>query len=138
MKTCTKCKVTKALNEFSFRTRAGDGKDYQCKACRAAYGKEWRIKNADKHRDGRLKYSYNIGLDDYNAMLEAQGHCCAVCRTDTPGGRGTWHVDHCHTNGHVRGLLCTSCNVGLGHFNDNISTLSNAIAYLSRTAQSQA
>jgi len=63
-------------------------------------------------------------------MLEAQNGRCKICGTDAPNGMGTFHVDHCHITSKVRGLLCHKCNVGLGHFNDNISILSAAILYL--------
>ena len=63
-------------------------------------------------------------------MLEAQNGRCKICGTDTPMGTGAFHVDHCHMTNKVRGLLCHKCNVGLGHFNDNISLLSTAILYL--------
>ena len=63
-------------------------------------------------------------------MLEAQNGRCKICGTDTPMGNGAFHVDHCHMTNKVRGLLCHKCNVGLGHFNDNISLLSTAILYL--------
>lgn len=42
------------------------------------------------------------------------------------------YIDHCHESGEVRGVLCLNCNVALGHFKDNIATLTAAINYLSR------
>jgi hypothetical protein len=80
--------------------------------------------------DWHLKRKYGITSADRAEMLEAQGFACAICRDPEPGGRGTWHVDHCHTSGRVRGLLCYRCNQGLGYFRDNTSHLENAIAYL--------
>jgi len=81
-----------------------------------------------------LKRTYGIGVSDYQAMLEAQNHCCKLC-----GGEGftmaKHHtmklvVDHCHSTGVVRGLLCHNCNRALGLLKDNTGTLRAAIAYL--------
>jgi len=44
-------------------------------------------------------------------------------------------VDHCHITGQVRGLLCSECNLMLGKAKDNITTLQNAIDYLSEYSQ---
>lgn len=77
----------------------------------------------------RLKY--NITIEDYNLMLKDQNYSCAICETDTPGGRSIhFHVDHCHTTGNVRGLLCAMCNFGLGAFRDSLTDLASAIKYL--------
>lgn len=64
-------------------------------------------------------------------LLEAQDNRCAICGTDEPGGRGDgFVVDHCHSTGRIRGLLCSACNTGLGLFKDNAETLAKAIKYL--------
>ena len=65
-------------------------------------------------------------------MLAAQGGRCAICGTDKPGGKGSFHVDHCHVGGEIRGLLCHSCNIGLGQFKDDRERIQAAIAYLER------
>jgi hypothetical protein len=114
-KVCSTCKEEKLLDNFNNRKISVDGKAYQCKDCK---------KNIE------LKRIYGITHQDYLDMLEAQNGRCKICGTDAPGGKGTFHVDHCHDSEKVRGLLCHSCNVGLGHFYDNISLLSAAIFYL--------
>ena len=68
--------------------------------------------------------------DDFNVLLKKQNSVCAVCRTTKPSGRGTWHVDHDHTTGKIRGLLCHKCNTGIGLFNDNPQLLQQAKEYL--------
>jgi hypothetical protein len=73
---------------------------------------------------------YGLTVEQYEALLERQAGRCAICRTDEPGGRGNWHVDHCHESNAVRGLLCATCNVGLGMFRDDPTRLAAAIAYL--------
>lgn len=86
-----------------------------------------------------IRYSYSLTPDQYNTLLERQGGRCPICRTDTPGGKGTWHIDHdhacCPKKGRscgkcVRNLLCNSCNTGLGLFGDNVKFLLSAAKYL--------
>lgn len=77
------------------------------------------------------RYKFGLTPEQYDDMLSAQNFRCAICLTDVPGNRG-WCVDHCHVQGHVRGLLCNNCNVGLGHFRDDPAIIANAIAYLNK------
>ena len=86
-----------------------------------------------QHHARRMKYKrmYGITIEDYDRMLEAQGYRCAICRTDEPGGSGArFAVDHNHDTGNVRGLLCNNCNRGLGHLQDSVLILEQAINYL--------
>lgn len=79
-----------------------------------------------------LRAAYGITLDDYEDMLAGQGGGCAICKAVESGGKGRFHVDHCHEGGQIRGLLCTRCNTGLGQFLDDPDRLRAAIAYLER------
>lgn len=79
-----------------------------------------------------------LTLEWYDAQIKE----CGICRVTKPGGRGYWHMDHDHQccpygvrqgcAKCVRGLLCHSCNVGLGHFKDNISLLLAAVVWLKK------
>lgn len=81
-----------------------------------------------------LMRNYGIKLSDYERMLESQKNLCAIC--GGTGFRMAEHhklylvVDHCHTTGKVRGLLCHNCNRALGLLKDSKETLGNAIQYL--------
>jgi hypothetical protein len=77
-------------------------------------------------------YLYGLTEQQYAAMLAAQGDRCAICRTDTPGGKGGWHTDHDHGTGKVRGLLCHNCNLMVGHAQDDPAILRAAVDYLMR------
>lgn len=79
-------------------------------------------------RDHQLKSQFGISLNDYEKILESQGGVCAICK-ERP--EETLAVDHCHSTGIIRGLLCASCNNGLGRFKDDPELLVAAIDYLS-------
>lgn len=74
-----------------------------------------------------LKHLYNISIEDYTALVEKSIGLCQICRKKP---KHKLFVDHCHTTGKIRGLLCRKCNIGLGMFEDNINILDNAKAYL--------
>lgn len=97
--------------------------------CQAKAAAEWRRRNTPDYMRRRL---YGLEPGRYDAMVADQGGRCAICRTDAPGGKGDWHVDHDHATGRVRGLLCNRCNLLLGHAQDDPQRLRAAIAYLSR------
>lgn len=86
--------------------------------------------NYFKSIDNRLFRKYGINLADYEDLLEEQGGVCLVCGTKPKNKKLS--IDHCHNSLTVRGLLCNSCNLGLGDFKDNISSLKKAIWYLER------
>ena len=80
-----------------------------------------------------LKWMYGITIDDYDAMLEKQNGGCAICGHKperTAKGVEKLCVDHCHKSMKIRGLLCMRCNTALGHFNEDLTFLKNAIEYL--------
>jgi hypothetical protein len=76
--------------------------------------------------------TYGITIEQYDALLIAQGGRCAVCRGSGDGK--PWHVDHCHDTGEVRGILCALCNRGIGHFRESADLLRAAANYLERAA----
>jgi hypothetical protein len=87
-----------------------------------------------RHAKLHLKSHYGITTEDYYTMLAAQGGRCANpgCRTDVPGGRGSFHVDHNHATTKVRGLLCNNCNAALGMVRESITVLDGLKSYLGR------
>lgn len=88
-----------------------------------------------KYRSSNLKKNYGLSIADYEAMLKAQNFQCAVCgREDNENHRSGRKiplvVDHDHETGKVRGLLCGSCNRGLGDFRESVTAMVRAIRYL--------
>ena len=94
------------------------------------YYKEYDVINKDLRkltgRKGHLRRKYWITLDDYNRMFSEQKGRCAICGIQEE----KLHVDHSHKTNKVRSLLCFHCNAGLGHFEENIELLNNAIEYI--------
>ncbi len=91
---------------------------------------KWQKSNPDKIKNNRLKRDFGITLDDYNQMLFKQSGCCAICNIHHTEFSRALYVDHCHTTGKIRGLLCNSCNLVLGKIKDNITILKQSIKYL--------
>lgn len=87
-----------------------------------------------KHHQGwqRFEHFYyhksSNSYDDFNNLLTQQNHQCAICRIKQSDQH--FDIDHCHITGKVRGLLCRSCNMGLGYFKDSPSLLNQAADYL--------
>jgi hypothetical protein len=117
-----------------------------------AYNRAWRAKNREKSRAyqaawkakhperqtedlNRLRVrAYGLTPEQFEAMRVAQGGRCAVC-AEVP--KGSFHVDHDHVTGVARGLLCGTCNRGLGMFHDSPTLLTKAAWYLERYAKSR-
>jgi post-segregation antitoxin (ccd killing protein) len=108
--------------------------------------KRWQRENPERYRakqreyveSGRkaiadrrsyLKRRFGLTIADYDEMLARQGGGCAICRTSPPE-RGSLHVDHDHSTGDVRGLLCVACNNALGAFRDSPDVLATAAEYV--------
>lgn len=98
------------------------------------YTKRWREtpNGRAKERLSHVRRKYGMGEEEYTALLHAQDFKCAVCGTDEPGRRDgeSFAVDHDHLAGHVRGLLCIRCNVGIGQLRDDPALIMKAADYL--------
>ncbi len=93
-----------------------------------------KLKTAEYRKNKSLKIKYKISLDDFNKMREEQNFSCAICGSHEENcGKHKLVVDHCHSTGKVRKLLCGYCNTGLGQFKDNVELLAKAINYLNST-----
>ena len=120
--------------------------DYSCTECSQEASARYLSRNTEKHRErtrewrkanpeawaeikrrADLKMLYGLSTKEFKAMLEQQGNACAICQEPF---KSTPHVDHCHTTGKVRGLLCGSCNTGIGLLGDDPLRLERAVAYL--------
>lgn len=148
MKLCKRCGATKSLEDFHKDKKSKDGRCFYCKECnksktRAYYagldktaekarGKS-RAENGD-YRNYQYLKKYGITLDEYNSLLEKQGGKCAICgiTREECNDKRALPVDHDHETGHVRGILCHSCNRALGLFKDSPDVTAKATEYLIR------
>ena len=90
----------------------------------------YREKNKDIIRNRNLIKNFGISLIDYNNLLLNQNNCCAICNINNSKLRRNLCVDHDHRTEEIRGLLCDTCNRGIGLLKDNVEVLKNAIEYL--------
>lgn len=139
MKWCYKCREIKDLSEFYVAKRNANGVQSFCKSCARDISSSWRSRNRTVNRryglNWRLKYKFNMSLDEYNVLLETQEHKCAICgRPEMVTRNGIpkmMCIDHDHDTGKVRGLLCNNCNRGIGLIGEDPDWLQKAINYLS-------
>ena len=118
-KTCICCGGEKDINHFL-------PNKLTCNRCLTR--KDNRSKEAREYqRRHSLKSQYGITPEEVEALKDAQNELCAIC-----GRRERLIIDHDHETGKVRGMLCGTCNTGLGMFRDNIHVLENAISYLAK------
>nr|WP_305852284.1 endonuclease VII domain-containing protein [Blastococcus sp. PRF04-17] len=123
-KWCPDCDTVKLQAEFPTSKYNKSGRHTYCKPCHNARGRA-TLERVGGARTYHLKRRYGITAEDANAMLEAQGGLCAICRAAP-----AVHVDHDHVTGAVRALLCFNCNGGLGQFKDDPAVLRAAADYV--------
>lgn len=111
------------------------GKNKKEKA--ADYARKYRM----LHNSGKydVKRRYGLSREDHQDLIDKQNNLCAICgEPETAKKRGSEEtralaIDHCHDRGHVRGLLCSRCNTGIGNFKDSPELMEKAINYLKTT-----
>mgnify|MGYP003565624157 CR=1 FL=1 len=134
---CRKCGVLLNVGHNWAESHA-KRKQRICKPCNAEQARQWRKDNPHKQKEysrkrGRwwIESRYGITQKEWQEKFDEQEGRCALCGTDDPkGNHGVFHVDHCHATGKVRGLLCDTCNRGLGFFYDDVELLQAAKEYL--------
>lgn len=92
---------------------------------------------ARRRRSNTLKKKYGITVVEYEALYESQKGLCAVCGNNFPmaAGRKGLHVDHSHSTGRIRGLLCHGCNIFVGYLEKmekEPQRFNAAVAYIER------
>lgn len=127
-KVCVTCKVDRSLDFYpSSPTYVGRC----CRYCvRTRTARRLQTKFDESFRALNIR-KYGMRLPDLESLLLFQAQRCRICWTSEPAGKGSFHVDHCHETGRVRGLLCGRCNVGLGMFRESPGLMAAATEYLS-------
>lgn len=126
---CKACGTSKPRSEYYKSSR--DGVSAYCAECTKLKTASWSLTPRGKR--SRVKANlkkYGINGDDFLDMFNAQEGKCAICPTPLLLLDKNTHVDHDHVTGIVRGLLCSHCNLMLGHAKDNPDTLRSAASYL--------
>jgi hypothetical protein len=112
-----KDKIRKKAKEYYLRNLEmfkEKAKRYSSDPKRIEYRKKYREENKDKAKEYKLLKTYNITLNDYNEMFKKQEGKCAICKKHQHKLSTSLYVDHDHSTGKVRELLCSSCNFKLG------------------------
>lgn len=135
MKYCTRCNSIKWEDEFNKNKRSKDGLSIYCSECHREacykYRRENKAEFKRKSRAKTLKYIHGITEEEYNEMLQKQDNKCAICADHIDElGKPVFDVDHNHSTGKVRGLLCRCCNLGIGKLKDSALVCHNAFQYL--------
>lgn len=155
MKTCTRCRQERDEASFYRNPRSKDGLEYRCKQChremsrirsakyfqmhknrivarrraeRQADPAKWKALDKQYSRTHNLK-KYGLTREAFNEKLRQQDGMCTLC--ERPLTETNTAVDHCHTSGKVRDLLCKSCNSYLGWV-ERPGWLERTIAYIER------
>lgn len=124
------CKSCWTIRQLSYDKIPQSERNRRRKIAVSKWSEEKRKKESDRSYFKRILTEHGLTKEQYELMIKDQNNSCAICNTKESGGRGRWHVDHCHSSGKVRGLLCKSCNLFLGLAKDNINILTEAISYL--------
>lgn len=135
-KVCSLCGEVKASLFFHKDKNSKDGLTARCGLCRSK--KQVELQNRQKAEDldlyrrrrksNNYKSKYKVSLQEVEEKLNSQNHKCPICEIDLT--KASYVVDHNHTTGQVRDILCESCNKGLGFFYESPKTLQKAIDYL--------
>jgi Recombination endonuclease VII len=109
-----------------------------CLGCKAKREKTAPLPHTMSCRATKLKYDlsfYNLTAEQFVRMYTEQEGRCRICQIALGGIMlKKLNIDHDHRTGRVRGLICRSCNMGLGNFKDNLQLLRSAVRYLEETA----
>lgn len=115
---CSSCKTFKSWDDYYPEPRNRTGFRSQCKVC--------VLTNRNQRNNG-LKYKYGISISEKESMVSAQGGRCSLCNRIP---ESQLCVDHSHSTGVIRGLLCYACNTALGKLQDNPALLRLAAMYV--------
>jgi hypothetical protein len=144
-KACSVCSQLKPLSDFHIDRAAIDGRRHLCADCarakrRADYRadperyrtakRRWYQENLEQARraslDNQRKILYGITPEIFREMVTAQNGVCSICEQEPK----RWSIDHDHKTGAIRGVICKTCNSGLGLFGDDPDRLLRAMEYL--------
>ena len=151
MKQCSRCEKNQVLDRFHKDRTKKDGLCTVCRTCKTTTATLFYLSNKvrildiakDRYQDptqkrdakyrswkSTIKKNFSLSVDDYNIIFASQNGCCKICNKHQTEFARRLGVDHCHTSGKVRGLLCDNCNRGIGFLGDSDEILLSAMNYL--------
>lgn len=146
---CCNCKLDKHTSEFEKYTDE-NGKIKSWKTCNECYQNEtapaWKrnsYKRGELEKDvnsSRKSFNYKqygITVEQYNELYQKQKGCCAICGIHQSELKKSLCIDHDHSTGKIRGLLCSNHNTGIGLLNDNYEMILKAAIYLHKHKESK-
>lgn len=155
MKVCKRCGVVHPTTMYGKDSSRKDGLRDVCKSCRKTEASDYyaenraailakqkqsyhaadgvnKLKVSQRQRERYFKNSYGLTVEQLSQKAVEQENKCEICEEELSDHWWKRHVDHCHTTGKVRGILCNDCNRGLGGFRDSMFALEKAIRYLEK------
>lgn len=142
-KICNRCSILKTFDKFFRCSQSSDGYYSICKQCKTESTLKWRDNNRETYNAGMRAYNqknrrrvhykshYKMTPEQYDEMLSLQGNVCAICKEKNKSLKRPLVIDHCHSTGKVRGILCYGCNRAIAIL-DNADKLKTAMQYLSQ------
>ena len=132
---CSKCK--KDVNKEYFSNCAWKLRHPYCKSCMSIANYKSKIRNKNKSEEHKLKAAevsrrsylkktWGMSLEQFNELNISQNGLCAICKINAD----ILHIDHNHSTGKIRALLCNNCNRGIGHLKESTEILNAAIDYI--------
>jgi hypothetical protein len=140
---CRKCRRERSLKwqrENPDKYREQQQKTYKKNIDKRREYEKKRARDPERKRYNKNKNlldKYGITIEEFECMVESQNGLCAICEERLTYGRNGCAVDHDHTTGQVRSILCSPCNKGIGHFQENISRIKAAVMYLETWNQTE-
>lgn len=129
--TCKLCTNTRNQT-YAAATKAKDPEEFLARKRESL--RKWKDANPEKVRAGNrrtnLRRHYGLTVEQWDTLLVAQAGRCPICSAELVDP----HTDHNHTTGAVRAILCNTCNVGIGAFYENPTTLRSAATYIEEHA----
>ena len=135
-KTCLKCSAEKPLEDFYKFFDKWSNKQYvsaRCKLCHQEYRRESPTTPRNRKAE-KLQLRYGLTYEQWEKMRVNEGHSCMICGITEAETNRKLDVDHCHSSGKVRGILCNPCNNMIGNAKDNVAALRAAADYLEENA----
>jgi hypothetical protein len=127
------CRECRTLNEQKRRQENTSPLTEEQRQSRRNSAKEWREKNLEKSkfyaRRTHIMRKFGLSMDEYNQMLKEQNGVCAICESVCATGNAL-AVDHNHSTGKIRKLLCKNCNTAIGLLKEDVVVIAKAIEYL--------